>query len=139
MKKLLLIIPLMILFLSGCSNQSATNKITQKDNLDLQTKCAEQAQIFFNNKKANIDTWDYQNHYNVTQNKCFILITETFFDKSGISETLYDIFENKEYANGNFGKDGLWKPANYCNFIDQTKDCKSINDFNEFVKNYMEN
>jgi len=136
-----LFVLMMLMFLSWCTNNQETQQIDTSNtaSIDVQQKCATQAKIFFDNKKADINTWDYQNHYNVNQNKCFILITERFFDDSGISEILYDVFENKEYANGTFGKDWLGKPSNYCYFIDQTKDCKSVTDFNGFIKNYMEN
>src|SRR5260370_30387717 len=79
----------------------------------LQERCGKQAAATFKSEwNGNIVNTDkgqiianYQNHYSERLNKCFYLETSTTYEKyKGKSESikmmrLYDINENKEYAN----------------------------------------
>jgi hypothetical protein len=130
---------------SGAKQQD-TNSTSTKGELDLQIKCVDLAKTFFNEDKwgraaedLNSSNVNYTNYYNQKYNKCFILISEKFSDGSGTSYELYDVLGHKEYANGTFGKDGLKKPSNYCQFNTGDTDCKSSNDFFQFVDSYMKN
>lgn len=126
--------------------QQNTDSTSIKGELDSQIKCADLAKTFFNEDKwgraaedLNSSNINYTNYHNQKYNKCFILISEKFSDGSGTSYELYDVLEHKEYANGTFGKDGLKKPSNHCQFIIGETDCKSSNDFFQFVDGYMKN
>ena len=63
----------------------------QKLTLDLQEKCAKQAEKYVKEYAPNAS---YENHYNVTLNKCFV---DTYELDAG-REFVVDVFELKQYA-----------------------------------------
>jgi hypothetical protein len=121
MKKIL-IIPLVILFLSGCSNSN---------NLANQEKCSKKSLEFFT---ATGGGGNFSNHYNDKLNKCFIDIIDV--GSQAYSETLYDVYENKKYGGFYMSYEKNSEPT-ICWFLDKT--CQSQNEFDEFVKQYMQN
>ncbi len=138
MKKIL-IIPLFILILGGCSNQNAkideqnkkidelNNKVTEltasnsKSDLDLQAKCATQAQKAFEDfKKSYADSQYYsyaqESHYNKTYDRCFVLVSYLVnsgpvyngkpFRQATNGEDLLDAYGNRDLASCEiFGND----------------------------------
>lgn len=117
---------------------------TPKTHLYFQQQCADASKTFFDQDKwgrasqdINSSNITYINHYNSKYNKCFILITENFFDGSGASKNLYDVLEHKEYATGSFGTNDYNFKKSYCSTLDG--DCKSNDNFLQFVSKYMEN
>ena len=86
-----------------------TNKLTiskqaaidteKKNNLDLETKCSEASAKFYTftgyDFKANND---YSNHWNKKLKKCFIQINYRSLNDNFLSVNVFDVFENKQYA-----------------------------------------
>lgn len=67
--------------------------------MDLQSKCADMAGKFFSSKGyKSSEGFDYKNHYNSKQNKCFILISYGDINTNSIALDLYDALEGKHYA-----------------------------------------
>lgn len=116
MKRTLFISILIVLFtvsFVGCDNQTSTKEqssITDKNIkqiYDLQERCGKQSEEWFKKKYGNgyedeVST-EYYNHYNIKQNKCFILVTQYHQKKKSITVymtgyELYDVNENNEYG-----------------------------------------
>ncbi|MDD4901562.1 MAG: membrane lipoprotein lipid attachment site-containing protein [Patescibacteria group bacterium] len=123
-----------------------TNTQTKQSNLTLQAKCSKDAENFFNlHWRKSIPTGmlalDYQNHYNKTLDKCFILIIFNFKtdigDGSPASYTndkfLYDVYENVQYGTIDITDKILQK----CEV--SSKKCVSLDDFNNLSESYMNN
>lgn len=134
MKKIF-IIPLIIIFLSGCSNSSNTNINTQE-------KCANQSKIFFDNYENGNDTvqrdnsWErsYENHYNIKLDKCYILIHG--FGDVWESHSLWDVFENKNMIQC---ETSTGEPKmNFCFYSGQNGEY-NYEKFANFTKDYMQN
>ena len=102
---------------------------------ELQKNCERLAAENFNRKTANDeDRFDYRAHYNVRLKKCFYRETYISHTPVGISMWVYlsDLQENRIY--GGFHRStniGLF----YCDL--QEKQCGSISEWNELVKQYM--
>ena len=102
---------------------------------ELQQNCERLAAENFNRKTANDeDRFDYRAHYNVRLKKCFYRETYISHTPVGISMWVYlsDLQENRIY--GGFQRStniGLF----YCDL--QDKQCGSISEWNELVKQYM--
>lgn len=147
MKKFFLI-PLISLFIMGCSNPYSTiedqnKKISdlnikienlEKNNLDAQEKCAKQADKTFTSLGYESKGTDsFENHYSQKLNKCFIEIISTNFPHQ--NKMLFDAFEGKSYGNYSWNTE---KDKKYwCTILD--KNCNSEVEFDNFVKTYMEN
>lgn len=114
-------------------NISVNNEVS-KINFDLQRKCAEDAEKFFESYKARNfpSNPEYKNHYNSSLNKCFILIS--YGDNRSVKTyELVDIHENKEYASSEKYES---QPVPACSFLGVPQDkC----DFGKLIKPYMEN
>jgi hypothetical protein len=102
---------------------------------ELQKNCEKLAAENFNRKTANDeDRFDYRAHYNVRLKKCFYRETYISHTPVGISMWVYlsDLQENRIYG-------GLHRSTNiglfYCDL--QDKQCRSISEWNELVKQYM--
>jgi hypothetical protein len=138
-------------------NEELKAEIKKKDTMtdyDLQAKCSRDAKSWFNenwassrNEKQTI-LLDFTNHYNKASNKCFILVEYHYsMDKNGSwtnDMTLWDVYENSKYAN--FGKNTMiyFKPQYHseesvfmCDVLDAK--CKTIDQFNDLVRPYMNN
>jgi hypothetical protein len=116
--------------------------------LELQDKCAKQAQSEFTalGFKENNDNWQasFENHYNAKLNKCVMEVRTQDTSSSGILHTITvtDAFERKEFA------DLVFKFTS--EFVDQVlqcrvttsdgeeKRCRSEEEFNTLIKQYME-
>jgi len=116
--------------------------VTQTQNLALEGECADQAAKAYTSLgyPINIDNGDtYTSHYNQKLGKCFIEVKRNAFSHGYTLTILYDANERKQYAD--FLHD-VTSPPSYtdsCTFFDgSVKDC-TLDDFNNFVKPYMEN
>lgn len=111
-------------------------------NIDSQSKCAQQAKIFFDffestdpdsKNKKQLDY--YENHFNEKLNKCFILLHQ-FPIKDGLaSDFLFDAIEKKEYAEYIYS-DSI-SDKDYCFLSINNSVCTTKIEFNNFVNNYM--
>ncbi|MBI3646280.1 MAG: hypothetical protein HY233_09990 [Acidobacteriales bacterium] len=68
--------------------------ISKTTSLDLQGKCAKQAQEAF--KLRYPERASFENHYNTKLDKCFMQVA--YVDKYGVSVDIIDAFEGKNYA-----------------------------------------
>jgi hypothetical protein len=119
---------------------------------DLQAKCSKDARAWFNeNWSRDKDTvlLDFTNHYNKAQNKCFILVEYHYSLNDGRGSwtgdmALSDIYENIKY--GDFAENHLifFKPT--VGTKDQMlrcevygKKCKTLDEFNELIRSYLNN
>jgi hypothetical protein len=104
---------------------------------ELQENCEESAAGNFHRKTANDeDRVDYRAHYNVRLKKCFYRETYISHTPVGVNMWVYlsDLQENLIY--GGFHRStnlGLF----YCDLKD--RQCRSISEWNELVKQYMSN
>lgn len=131
------------------------NKQTTKNvsDIDFQTKCATQAKSFFEYYLSNLkdrEGYEYSNHYNSNLNKCFVLLWRSF-DLTGpvtvMNNThLYDAVEKKEY--GNYAlviRPGASSTEMFdCKMFPDgnqrnSKTCKTEEEFDAFIKPYVEN
>ncbi len=108
-------------------------------NLNLQEKCAKQAEKAYNNsgfKTGGNEISGFINHYNPKLNKCFVLMSNNSYDSGdgSIYTSLYDAYEGKLYAEY-FRKLSTVKPF-VCTMLD--KFCHGDEEFNTFVNIYME-
>lgn len=125
-------------------NQKLNEKSAQ-GNIDLQAKCADQAESTYlklGYKNGGLD--GYQSHFNNKLNKCFLTIHS--IDNSGIfSESIADAYEQRVYGLY-MRKSGVDKftsnpfPA-FCNISPTSSEktnCKSKEEYDLFVSHYME-
>ena len=111
--------------------------------LELENKCFAAASEFFKENEFDPKNCGFQNHYNSKLNKCFINIKSAKIEENGrlgFHKELYDVYNRKKYG------ECSWKPEegkNYwevkpstCFTID--KSCQAIEDYESFVKAYME-
>lgn len=129
------------ILLTSCSNSN-------KEDYELQEKCAKSAAAMFNENFANNPLFPnacHEYHYNKKLNKCFMLLKYQMLGNEGSPEMfyntgdLYDVNENKLYASYTYvanGKRYLWS----------IEDKSGGGDFNEFrvvwqpyIKDKMEN
>ncbi len=126
----------------------ATAANGKEASLELQAKCAKQAKTAFDEQgfKAR-DMAGYQSHYNGRINKCMIHVeNRTFVDKGNSDiRTVFDAFENKEYASYMWSSDGSKKFNEVSPMLCEVKlesgekqKCQSQQEFEELVKRYME-
>ena len=120
---------------------------------DLQAKCSKDARAWFNgnwSRDKDKILLDFTNHYDAKLNKCFILVEyhhkSDFAGPGGNSWTnemsLTDVYQNAKLAY--FAENHItnWKPefslrnkVISCNVLD--KECKTGEEFNNFVSRYM--
>lgn len=133
---------LMIGILSFITNLSfaADQKLDRKQIYELRKECGKSAVEFARRVKLCHGKGGYKNHYNMKLNVCFIDMSARCDGEKGNgdtfwSESVIDVNENKDYANyvgpGKLVDD---KPA-MC-FVG-AKDCKSLLEFQELIKPYM--
>lgn len=123
--------------------------------LDLQAKCSKDARTWFNeNWQADKDTitLNFLNHYNVKQNKCFILVEWHYKSHlaapGGESWTkdiqLNDVYENSKYADFSENHYTYTKPQ-YSNAQEvitcdvNGEQCKTADEFRALVRPFMSN
>ena len=96
MKKMFLFV-ILFLLLTGCSYKVVKEESIQ--NFQAQATCAEQAQIFFNDKDKSGDfQYSFENYFNSKLNKCFVLIRAISLEDDNLYIDLYDALERKHYA-----------------------------------------
>ena len=138
MKKIIL----MIGILSFITNLSfaADQKLDRKQICELRKECGKSAVQFSQRVKLCDGQGSYTNHYNMKLNVCFIDMSASCNSDKGKddkfwSESLIDVNENKDYAiyigPGKIVDD---KPA-MCHVGE--KHCKSLPEFQELIKPYM--
>lgn len=111
--------------------------------MELENKCFAAASGFFKENGFDPKNSGFQNHYNSKLNKCFINIKSAKVEEDGrlsFHKALYDVYNRKMYG------EYSWKPEegkNYwevkpssCFVLD--KSCQAIEDYESFVKIYME-
>ncbi len=90
---------------------------------------------------------DYWSHYDPRRQRCFSLITTTTLGNGSSLTTklLTDAFDGKDYAGYSWASDKVKKywevPPMECYWLDEAAKkvvCKSSDEFNEGVKQYME-
>lgn len=147
------------LFLSACNTEKVAqlekeNKELQarlaaqegRNLLDLQDRCSQQARLYFKSQGP----WDngtitsYTNHYNQRLNKCFIQLNATAFSKGSIFVSVFinDAFEGRDYGEyHSMAKYPEEAPA-MCTVTSlpaaQATTCHSQKEFDELIKQYME-
>jgi hypothetical protein len=112
---------------------------------DLQAKCSRDAKTWFNeNWSRDKDTLllDFTNHYNKSMNKCFILVEYNYSigaNGSWVSSSqLSDVYENSKFATfAEHHSASTDDRVNICELSD--KKCKTPEEFNDFVRPYLNN
>lgn len=117
-----------------------TMALAQQANLDLQERCAVQAQKTFasDSDPNNGDSRDYTSHYSVKWNRCFIEI-DTMPAAGGSTSIILDAYERRFFAS-------YYATPKYemvgCIVTDPKSDivtyCKSEEEFKNLIKAYME-
>jgi hypothetical protein len=113
---------------------------------DLQAKCAKDSKTWFNdNWRADKDTLllTYTNHYNKSQNKCFIFVEYhyTLFSGTWINDmTLWDIYENEKYGDFSLTTTNTFKTEERVSSCEvYGKRCTSADSFNTLVHPFLNN
>lgn len=111
------------------------NKI---ENNHLKEKCENESLKIFNNTQRNIkDTkYSYKNHYINSLNRCYILINGVSITGTGKSDKLIDVFNNELIANCESFTTA--PDSNFCLYHDSKELKYDIEQFNNFIKPYME-
>jgi hypothetical protein len=156
-----------LLFVCACTSQQDKDRIAQLEkqtkelqeqikaqertvDLDLQSKCSNDARIWFNGHwSRDKDTLllDYQNHYNKSLNKCLVLVQYNWsggrkgeFAYKTIS--VHDVYENSERAAGNVSMElgnSEYKPEPGCRLDGVDKKIKEFQEcFNLLWSSFME-
>jgi len=126
---------------------------SKRDNLDLQAKCAAQAEKVFHqlgwreDRPTNDTFASYQSHYNAARDKCFMtLATAGFTNGRGTDyRSLFDAYEQRDYAEYQWISDPTTIPSEVpptlCKLTASLNDyrlCRSEEEYNAFVAHYME-
>ena len=109
----------------------------QINDVDLQMKCSEIAAKSFKEDHPTATLDSYTNHWNKSLNKCFVETTRFSFG----TIDLYDAIENQEYASfssDKFGVSCFLFPGG-ANSNNETNQCNTRSDFDNFVNPYMNN
>jgi hypothetical protein len=128
------------------NNQKHSIESTSKsaaEILELGTKCSVAASGFFKENGFDPKNCGFQNHYNSKLNKCFINIKSAKMGEDGhlvFHKELYDVYSRKKYGEYSWKSEegkNYWeiKPST-CFALD--KSCYAIEDYEIFVKAYME-
>jgi hypothetical protein len=112
------------------------NKI---DTSDLKTKCDIESIKIFNNTTRNVNSinYTYKNHYISNLKRCYILIHGIGVGETGLSDKLINVFENKRIAECE--SYATAPEIDFCSYDGSDKLEYNIDQFNGFVKPYMEN
>lgn len=133
-----------VLFLPNTQKSSIESASkSAAETLELENKCFAAASAFFKENGFDPKNCGFQNHYNSKINKCFINIKSAIIEEDGrlgFHRSLYDVYNRKKYG------EYSWKPEegkNYwevkpstCFVLD--KSCQAIEDYESFIKVYME-
>jgi hypothetical protein len=135
--------------------QAELKKQEVSSDYDLQAKCGKDARAWFNaNWSRDKDTalLDFTNHYNKADNKCYILVdyhyNSNLAGAGGSSWTndveLSDIYENVKHGSLGENHYTYFKPSLsasneviVCEM--RGKKCKTVEEFDNFIRPYMNN
>jgi len=111
---------------------------TGPNNTTLQNKCAVQANTIFNNiqQKISDTNYTYKSHYISSLDRCYILIHGVGVGQIGTSDKLINVYSNKEVADCESYTTA--PELNFCSYNDSENIRYNLDDFNSFVKPYME-
>ena len=132
-----------VLTLLGLASRGTSYADSSKDDYELQERCGKRAEESFRREWGNgiksVEgekmSADYSNHYNKKLNKCFVLLSVSGMSKKYYNSImLYDVNESRTY--GSFFKLEYDRPPNQCQVLG--KKCKSEDEWNSFVRPYME-
>lgn len=123
---------------------SKRNDKSARENLELQEKCAKQAEASFlqnGYKYGTLDSW--QSHYNTKLNKCFVTVNS--MQGEIVAKNLVDAYEQRVYASYMWKADKVKKywevPPFECELTPPSSDvthCKTQDEYDAFVASYME-
>jgi hypothetical protein len=152
------------LLLAGCDHEDRIGKLEKQNQelqaeikkdhaaaeYDMQAKCAKDSRLWFNEnwqRDKNTILLDYTNHYNKSQNKCFIEVEYhyRFYDQSWVNDMMvWDIYENEKFGTVTVRHMVYLKPEYHneesvsgCEVYGKT--CKTVDEFNGLVAPYMSN
>jgi hypothetical protein len=153
-----------VIALVGCDHDERINRLEKEtkqlredqrkeqasSDFDLQAKCAKDSRAWFNeNWHGDKDTilLTYTNHYNKSQNKCFILVEyhyNMFVNTWTNHMTLWDVYENEKYGDFALNTTSTFKPTYQtaeslitCEVYG--KKCTTTDGFNNLVRPYLNN
>ena len=124
-------------------------ELTQATDLDLQAKCAKQADKTYKAQSFSAtDLASYSDHYNGALKKCFVLIYDTSTSTADASlflhfQTLYDAFEGKDYGDySDFAPINMSKPPVVTECTTTLSDgtqgsCHSVDEFKAAAEYFM--
>lgn len=117
---------------------SYQDKILPQDKLELQSKCANQGKIIFIQLGYKLNSLDsYETHYNQKLSRCFISMRS--YSRKAVTQSLIDAFEQKNFASYAW-MSGEVKPF-LCQLLpgsENMKTCSSDEEYQSFIKSYME-
>lgn len=133
---------LLILILVGLVSTSLMLKLRNKDaptptqpNFEMQEKCSTKAEKVFQSHEDKTEISTYSNHFNKKEGKCYVVITSYAVGGGGLGKKLFiDSYQNSVEAMCRFGYET--QELNSCNISNEVV---SKEDFDEFIKSYMEN
>ena len=130
------------------SQQTQVEAPINTPDIELQTKCANAASLYFNKEKTDLTYMqDYQSHWNRQQNKCFIKISSSYrTDRPGIKSEngvdLYDAIEGVFYGSLLRGDSSV---INFCAYGKSDGDghgmkkCSTSDEFDTYMASIMNN
>ncbi len=124
---------------SNNSTQPTNTPQAKTSSLDAQQKCATQASESFDKitggNNGGVDNLTYQNHYNSSLDKCYILIHG--FGAGGVTDELWNAYENKALASCDSFTAA--PDISSCSYKEGSTEKYDLDKFKNFVKPYMEN
>ncbi len=132
--------------------QAQVIKIQAASDYDLQARCSKDARAWFKENWSSNDKdqllLDFTNHYNKSQNKCFIFVEYHYRTESSGSwinnMTLWDVYENEKY--GTFAENHIIYLKPKYQSTDEIitcelfgKKCTTVGEFNGLANPYMNN
>lgn len=156
---------LAIVLCSGCDMKERISRLEKENqelkatvekngavvDYDLQAKCAKDARNWFNEnwqRDKNTALLEFTNHYNKSQNKCFIFVEYHYSLFSAGSWTsnmsLWDVYENVKYAAFSeqhvIVSDSKTKPTDMMIQCEvRGEKCKTLDEFQKGISPYLNN
>lgn len=153
MVKLSMAVGVLLLGISSCyyfvfalpklQNQRLVAQVSAT-NWDHERQCSAAAEHFFNESgwsDKNSGAW-YENHFNRRLNRCFILVRSNISEGQNLVQSTALMDVNDGESIGQYGKNIPFGKADYavkpftCDVLD--KYCQTTEEFDAFVKPYME-
>jgi uncharacterized protein (DUF2147 family) len=117
------------------TENAVAQKLDRKQIYELRKECGKSALEYSKKSKLCDGVGSYESHYNVKLNVCFIYRISTC-GKRDWQESVDDVNENKQYARY-VGSNKLDDKPTHC-YVVGNKRCKSLAEFKELIKLYME-